>query len=115
MNRSHYMEFNPILKLLKDFAVCMCNGKQDWAMTKFVDNELERRNVLVEEKGQVLGAVSGGVHSTVAAKLILEVIGDRSVSSGVSRSKRLLQNTWALISLLLMLLSYFLKAQRDYR
>jgi GMP synthase (glutamine-hydrolysing) len=46
-------------------------------MTKFVDKELARIRALVGEKGQVLGAVSGGVDSTVAAKLMHEAIGDR--------------------------------------
>jgi len=41
-------------------------------MAKFVDKELARIRALVGEKGQVLGAVSGGVDSAVAAKLMHE-------------------------------------------
>jgi GMP synthase (glutamine-hydrolysing) len=89
------MEFNPIpkplRKLLENFAVGMCNAKQDWTMEKFVDKELERVSALVGEKGQGLGAVSGGVDSTVGAKLILEVIGDRHAAliyNGVMRLHR---------------------------
>jgi GMP synthase (glutamine-hydrolysing) len=46
-------------------------------MAKFVDKELARIRALVGQRGQVLGAVSGGVDSTVAAKLMHEAIGDR--------------------------------------
>lgn len=58
-------------------------------MAKFVDQEIKRIRTLVGEKGQVLGAVSGGVDSTVAAKLMHEAIGDRFhavlVNNGVMR------------------------------
>src|SRR6266496_3638408 len=58
-------------------------------MEKFVDEEIERIRALVGEKGQVIGAVSGGVDSTVAAKLMREAIGDRFhavlVDNGVLR------------------------------
>ena len=64
-------------KLLENFAVGICGAKQDWTMAKFVDKEIARIRALVGEKGQVLGAVSGGVDSTVAAKLMHEAIGDR--------------------------------------
>jgi GMP synthase (glutamine-hydrolysing) len=45
-------------------------------MEKFIDQEIERIRALVGQKGQVIGAVSGGVDSTVAAKLMREAIGD---------------------------------------
>lgn len=58
-------------------------------MAKFVDKELARIRALVGEKGQVLGAVSGGVDSAVAAKLMHEAIGDRFhavlVDNGIMR------------------------------
>jgi GMP synthase (glutamine-hydrolysing) len=76
-------------QLLKNFAVGICKAKQDWTMSKFVDQEIARIRALVGEKGQVLGAVSGGVDSTVAAALMKEAIGDRFhavlVDNGVMR------------------------------
>ena len=58
-------------------------------MARFVDQEITKIRRLVGEKGQVLGAVSGGVDSTVAAKLMHEAIGDRFhavlVNNGVMR------------------------------
>ena len=75
--------------LLKNFAVNICKATQNWTMSKFVDQEIARIKALVGEKGQVIGAVSGGVDSTVAAKLMHEAIGDRFhavlVDNGVLR------------------------------
>ena len=76
-------------KLIKNFAVGICEARQDWTMEAFVDKEIARIRGLVGEKGQVIGAVSGGVDSTVAAKLMQEAIGDRFhavlVDNGVLR------------------------------
>jgi GMP synthase (glutamine-hydrolysing) len=64
-------------ELLKNFAVTICKAEQNWSMDEFVGKEIERIRALVGPKGQVLGAVSGGVDSSVAAKLMQEAIGDR--------------------------------------
>ncbi len=64
-------------KLLRNFAITVCNARQNWTMEEFVDKEIERIRALVGEKGQVIGAVSGGVDSTVAAKLMHQAIGHR--------------------------------------
>src|ERR1700753_986099 len=50
-------------EVLRNFAVSICGAKQDWTMGKFVDQELARIRALVGDKGQVIGAVSGGVDS----------------------------------------------------
>lgn len=75
--------------LLKNFAVDICEARTDWTMGKFVDQEIARIRALVGPTGQVIGAVSGGVDSTVAAKLMQEAIGDRFhavlVDNGVLR------------------------------
>ncbi len=63
--------------LLKNFAVDICKAQQNWTMSTFVDKEIERIRTLVGESGQVIGAVSGGVDSTVASKLMQLAIGDR--------------------------------------
>jgi GMP synthase (glutamine-hydrolysing) len=76
-------------QILGNFAVNICKARQDWTMEKFVDQEIERIRSIVGPKGQVIGAVSGGVDSTVAAKLMQEAIGDRFhavlVDNGVLR------------------------------
>lgn len=65
------------IKILENFAVTVCQARQNWTMTQFVDQEIERIRALVGPTGQVIGAVSGGVDSTVAAKLMDRAIGNR--------------------------------------
>ncbi|KAF2103225.1 GMP synthase [Rhizodiscina lignyota] len=65
------------VQLLRNFAVNICKAKPEWTMGSFKDIEVERIRNLVGPKGQVIGAVSGGVDSTVAAKLMHEAIGSR--------------------------------------
>jgi GMP synthase (glutamine-hydrolysing) len=75
--------------LFKNFAIDICKANTNWTMSKFVDQEITRIRKLVGDKAQVIGAVSGGVDSTVAAKLMKEAIGDRFhavlVDNGVLR------------------------------
>ncbi|SCU78311.1 LAMI_0A04192g1_1 [Lachancea mirantina] len=75
--------------LLKNFAVDICQAKQNWTMENFIDTEIKRIRELVGPTAEVIGAVSGGVDSTVAAKLMTEAIGDRFhailVDNGVLR------------------------------
>lgn len=75
--------------LLKNFAVDICKAEQSWSMKNFIGTEIDRIRTLVGEHGEVIGAVSGGVDSTVAAKLLHEAIGDRFhaiyVDNGVMR------------------------------
>jgi GMP synthase (glutamine-hydrolysing) len=63
-------------QLLKNFAIDICGVSPDWTMGNFVEQEIGRIRKLVGN-GRVLGAVSGGVDSTVAAKLMHEAIGHR--------------------------------------
>ncbi|KAL9040602.1 MAG: hypothetical protein Q9214_004422 [Letrouitia sp. 1 TL-2023] len=77
-------------KILQNFAVQICGARPNWTMANFVDQEILRMQKLVGG-GQVLGAVSGGVDSTVAAKLMQRAIGDRFhavlVDTGLMRLK----------------------------
>jgi GMP synthase (glutamine-hydrolysing) len=45
-------------------------------MDRFVETEIARIKTVVGEKGQVIGAVSGGVESIIAAKLMQQAIGE---------------------------------------
>lgn len=75
--------------ILKNFAVDICKVNQNWTMENFIDTEINRIRTLVGPDAEVIGAVSGGVDSTVAAKLMTEAIGDRfhaiMVDNGVLR------------------------------
>lgn len=76
-------------KLLENFAVGICRARQEWTMKDFMVQEISRIRAVVGERDQVIGAVSGGVDSTVAAVLMKEAIGDRFhavlVDNGVMR------------------------------
>ncbi|KAK9239892.1 hypothetical protein V1525DRAFT_397052 [Lipomyces kononenkoae] len=76
-------------KLFHNFAINICKCQQNWTMENFIETEIERIRNLVGPTGEVIGAVSGGVDSTVAAKLLNEAIGDRFhaifVDNGVMR------------------------------
>jgi len=50
---------------------------------EFIGKEISRIREVCGPKGRVIGAVSGGVDSTVAAKLMHEAIGDRCVCSSM--------------------------------
>lgn len=76
-------------QLLENFAVKICGASTNWNMKNFIGTEIERIRQLVGPHAEVIGAVSGGVDSTVAAKLLNEAIGDRFhailVDNGVMR------------------------------
>jgi GMP synthase (glutamine-hydrolysing) len=63
--------------MLKNFCVDICGAKQDWVMTDYATEFIEHVREKVGPTGHVLGAVSGGVDSTVAAVLLTRAIGDR--------------------------------------
>ncbi|GAA5817406.1 GMP synthase (glutamine-hydrolyzing) [Mucor flavus] len=75
--------------VLKNFVIDICKCDASWTMESFIDKEIARIRALVGPTGRVIGAVSGGVDSTVAAKLMHEAIGDRFhgilVDNGVMR------------------------------
>ncbi|CED84243.1 gmp synthase [Phaffia rhodozyma] len=76
-------------EVIKNFVVGVCQARTNWNMDTFIEKEIQRIRAICGEKGQVIGAVSGGVDSSVAAKLMHEAIGDRfhaiMVDNGVLR------------------------------
>ncbi|KAG6026332.1 GMP synthase (glutamine-hydrolyzing) [Claviceps sp. Clav32 group G5] len=78
------VQFHPELEhtprgseLLRNFSVDICGAVPNWVMSDFIEQEITRIRKLVGDTAQVIGGVSGGVDSTVAAKLMKEAIGDR--------------------------------------
>ncbi|CAB88269.1 GMP synthase [glutamine-hydrolyzing] Gua2 [Schizosaccharomyces pombe] len=65
------------LQLIKNFAIEICHAKPNWSMENFVDKEILRIRKMIGPSDHVIGAVSGGVDSTVASKVLKEAIGDR--------------------------------------
>lgn len=76
-------------EVIGKFVTEVCGIKGGWSMESFIPREIARIREICGEKGQVIGAVSGGVDSTVAAKIMHEAIGDRfhaiMVDNGVLR------------------------------
>lgn len=70
-------------EIIGRFVVNICGCRKHWTMEEFIGKEIKRIREICGEKGRVIGAVSGGVDSTVAAKLMHEAIGDRSVDLGI--------------------------------
>ena len=63
--------------LLRNFVVGACAAVQSWSMASFLSEAVETIRRQVGETAHVLGAVSGGVDSTVAAVLLHRAIGER--------------------------------------
>ncbi|KAG2353866.1 GMP synthase [Suillus spraguei] len=76
-------------QLIGRFVLNICQCRPNWTMEEFIGKEIVRIREICGPKGRVIGAVSGGVDSTVAAKLMHEAIGDRfhaiMVDNGVLR------------------------------
>lgn len=64
-------------QILKNFVLSVCSCKTDWKMENFIDKEIERIRAKIPQDSHVIGAVSGGVDSTVAAKIMDMAIGER--------------------------------------
>eukprot|EP00835_Amoeboradix_gromovi_P007046 NODE_1018_length_2136_cov_0.138439.p1 type:complete len:385 gc:universal NODE_1018_length_2136_cov_0.138439:1964-810(-) len=62
------------VEILENFVLKICNLKGNWTMDKFMHFELEK---LKNIESHVIGAVSGGVDSTVAAVLISKALGSK--------------------------------------
>merc|ERR1719316_595810 len=75
-------------KMIGNFLKGICGMKAEWNMHDFCSKEVERLVKLVGDK-HVIGAVSGGVDSSVAAALIHRAIGNKFhaflVDSGLLR------------------------------
>lgn len=63
------------MEILRNFGI-LCNAPMDWTMSNLADIFIEHVRELVGPEGRVIGAVSGGVDSSVAAVLMHKAIGE---------------------------------------
>jgi GMP synthase (glutamine-hydrolysing) len=63
-------------QMLENFLYDVCGAKPSWTMAGFRDTTIARLREELKE-GVILGALSGGVDSTVAAVLLREAVGER--------------------------------------
>ena len=82
--RSSHSQFHPEVThspmgpvILSNFVVKVCESPTDWVMTDYAEEFIENVRKQVGPDGHVIGAVSGGVDSTVAAVLMNRAIGER--------------------------------------
>lgn len=62
------------IEILKNFVFKVCKAQPKWAVENFVESEIKKiRSIVKDEK--VIGAVSGGVDSTIATVLTAKAIG----------------------------------------
>jgi GMP synthase (glutamine-hydrolysing) len=66
-------------ELLKHFATDICSCAPDWTPASIIEESISRIRAQVGNK-RVLGAVSGGVDSSVAAALVHQAVGDQLVA-----------------------------------
>lgn len=83
INKIYGVQFHPEVvhtpdgkKLFQNFVFDICKCKKSWTMKNFIKNEMTK---IKDEVGynHVICAVSGGVDSSVVAKLMYEAIGTR--------------------------------------
>ena len=65
------------IHMLRNFIVEIAKCKQEWNMKDFIQTEIDKIHQLVGNSAHVIGAVSGGVDSSVGAALLHRALGNR--------------------------------------
>jgi GMP synthase (glutamine-hydrolysing) len=65
------------IEILSNFLFRICKLEPNWTMASFADEAVRAIRAQVGEHGRVICGLSGGVDSSVAAKLILNAVGAR--------------------------------------
>jgi len=64
------------LKMIKSFAIGICDCKPQWTPASIIDNAIENIRTQIGD-AKVIAGVSGGVDSSVAAALVHRAVGDQ--------------------------------------
>ncbi len=85
--RFYGVQFHPEVRhthrgseMLENFLFKICDARRGWSMETFERLEIEKIRQTVGEDEVVIGAVSGGVDSSVMATLLAEAIGERFIA-----------------------------------
>ena len=77
------IQFHPEVKhtpsgmdILKNFLFSICKCSPTWTMVSIIESQVEKIKNIVKN-GRVIGALSGGVDSSVAAILVNKAVGDK--------------------------------------
>lgn len=78
------------IEILRNFLFGVCGCRGDWTPAHFIEEEVAKIRATVGDGERVVCGLSGGVDSTVAARLVQEAIGDRQtcifVNNGLLRA-----------------------------
>jgi GMP synthase (glutamine-hydrolysing) len=66
-------------QVLRNFLMLVCNCRGDWSPLAVIEEQVEKIQRQVGNRGSVICGISGGVDSAVAAALVNRAIGDRQV------------------------------------
>ena len=85
--RIYAVQFHPEVRhtahgsdILRNFAAGICRAERNWNPHSFVERTVEDIRAQVGPDAQAVCALSGGVDSTVAARLVHRALGDRLTS-----------------------------------
>ncbi len=84
-DRVYAIQFHPEVihtsygrEIIKNFVFEICKTKPGWTMNNFIDSEISEIKSIVKDQ-KVIGAISGGVDSTVASILTYRAIGNNLI------------------------------------
>lgn len=85
--RIYAVQFHPEVRhtdrgtdMLRNFVLNICRAEPNWSPRSFAEKTVEEVRARVGAQGRAVGALSGGVDSTVAAVLVHRAMGDRLTS-----------------------------------
>lgn len=84
-NNVYALQFHPEVfhseygsKMIENFVFKICKMKKNWIITNFIEDKIKEIKEIVKDEKVLLG-LSGGVDSSVAARLINEAIGNNLI------------------------------------
>lgn len=123
--RRYGLQFHPEVddteygqKMLENFVIDICGCRPSWSMDHYLDDEIKKIRKIAGNAGVFL-LISGGVDSTVAAKIIAQAIGKKKlyllhIDTGLMRKDESRQVIESLKKLGLSENLHFVDASREF-